>query len=151
MITSFRNDIARLEKEMEISTYSSLYNLSVPGPGLNLPFVEDPQIRLQYWGANRRTNFIGIENELTGRTLTHANSKPIVFQSQDDKYKVMESRTTNPSWMYRGHDQQYTRFEELWINPQNDIERNFSHNVQTRLTEKYLQSPNEFHTNLLPI
>jgi hypothetical protein len=33
-------------------------------------------------------------------------------------------------------DQRYERFDELWVNPQNNIERGFNHNIQTRLMEK---------------
>ena len=53
-----------------------------------------------------------------------------------DENPVLESRSELPAWTFRGMDQRYERFDELWVNPQNNIERDFNHNIQTRLMEK---------------
>ena len=47
---------------------------------------------------------------------------------------VEESRATHPAWSYRGLEQ--PRWEQPWLNPQNNIERPFHCNVQTRILEK---------------
>lgn len=144
-LTSFKNDPARIKKEMEIYTYEGRYQLATPGPGMDLPFIEDPQIRLQYWGANLRTNTIGIENELTGRNdilnrhLT--DKKQVKVESQPLKFKsenpyVLESRSEIPAWTFRGIDNNYSRWENPLINPQANLEKEFNDNIQTRLVEK---------------
>ena len=49
--------------------------LDTPGPGMDLPFVEDPQLRLQKWGANLQTNTLNLESDLLGlsRKNNHDN------------------------------------------------------------------------------
>jgi hypothetical protein len=59
--TSFRNDPSRISKEMQISSYSARYFLDTPGQGIDLPFIEDPNIRMQRWGANLRNNTVNLE------------------------------------------------------------------------------------------
>jgi hypothetical protein len=143
--TSFRNDPARIKKEMEISTFQGRYQLSAPGPGIDMPFQEDPQIRLQSFGANLMTNTIAIENELMGRnkilTRDIQEYKKNITTSNLIKYKsespfILESRSSLPAWSFRGLDQKYQRFEKPWINPQANIEKEFNDNIQTRLLEK---------------
>ena len=72
-LTNIRNDPNRLAKEMQIFTEEGRYQLAVPGPGSNVPFQEDPFIRLQKWGANMHTQGINIDSDLKGltRSLTH--------------------------------------------------------------------------------
>ena len=45
--TRFHDDPARIKYGLEISTYSGRYSLDTPGPGVNLPYLEDTQIRMQ--------------------------------------------------------------------------------------------------------
>jgi hypothetical protein len=52
---------------------------------------------------------------------------------------VDESRATHPAWMYR--DAEQTRWEYPWINPQDNFERVFPWNVQTRILEKDFYTP----------
>jgi hypothetical protein len=153
--TSFRNDIARIKKELEMSTFQGRYQLSVPGPGIDMPFQEDPQIRLQSYGANLRTNTIAIEDDLMGRNRQLTNvleeykkytpiSNSIKYQSKNPF--VQESRASLPAWTFRGMDQKYQRFEEPWINPQANIEMQFDYNIQTRLLEKNMtEAKNTFN------
>ena len=149
MSTRIRNDVLRLKKENEISTFEGRYNLNVPGPGLDVKFNTDPQVRLQKSGGNLMTDRVGLENNLMCRVKhisrdylerddyrkNKIESKKINYGVTDENH-VLESRSDLPAWTFRGMDQRYERFDELWINPQNNIERDFNHNIQTRLMEK---------------
>ena len=155
-ITSFRNDPARLRKEYEISTATGRYMLNMPGQGTSLPFMEDPNVRLQQWGANLHTNSTQIESELFGMTRhlnrdipelnSHKNpmSTTLSYQStyRTEQPFVEESRATHPAWMYRDIDLQ--RWEMPWINPQSvGIEQPFSWNLHTRILEKDYFTPTQ--------
>lgn len=161
--TRFSNDKARLKKEMEISTFEGRYQLDCPGPAGSLSFLEDPGIRIQKFGANNRTNTIGIENDLMGITKPlsrdnvndtykskAAKSEPMSFKSQNPF--VLESRASNPAWTLRGVDQHYERWESPWLNPLDNIEKDFKDNIQTRLMEKSISETENQDWNMwLPI
>jgi hypothetical protein len=143
--TRFHDDPYRIRAQAQDSSFSGRYNLDVPGPGINLPFFEDPQLRIQKWGANLQTNTIGLENDLFGLTKklncdTMANNyKNIAVPTSKLSYPVEhpmveESRATNPAWMYR--DLEHPRWETPWINPQANVEKKFHDNIQTRILEK---------------
>ena len=150
MSTRIRNDVLRLKKENEISTFEGRYNLNVPGPGLDVKFNTDPQLRLQKFGGNLMTDRVGLEDNLMCRVKhisrdylenddyrnRKVESKKISCGVSSDDNHILESRSELPAWTFRGMDQRYDRFDELWINPQNNIERDFNHNIQTRLMEK---------------
>lgn len=158
MLTSFRSDPARIKKEMEISSYSGKYALDTPGPGLDMPMIEDTQIRMQFWGANRHTNMVNLESDLKGMTRRlnrdmmdendyrkhRVASAPIQSFRTEDPY-VLESRASHPAWMYR--DQEHARWEQPWLNPLANLEKPFYSNLCTRILEKdaasasYSQSP----------
>lgn len=149
MTTRISDDMSRIQKSNEISTFCGRYHLNTPGPGIHTKYNNDPQVRLQKFGANMRTNVIGLEDELMCRvkhlsrdyldiddyTKNGVSSKEKYYGDSDDS-PVLDSRTELPAWTFRGLDQQYDRFEHVWINPQNSVERNFNHNIQTRLMEK---------------
>lgn len=161
MSTRISNDEIRIRKGIEISTFEGRYHLNAPGPGVNVKFNSDPQLRLQKFGANLMTNKVDIEDNLMCRIRPVSRdylaideyknnkilSKKIEYGVESDKNYVLESRTELPAWTFRGIDQQYDRFGNLWINPQDNIERNFNHNIQTRLMEKV--SINEKSSDLL--
>jgi hypothetical protein len=143
--TRFHDDPYRIAKQAEQSTFSGRYFLNTPGPGTQLPFMNDPQIRMQGWGANLMTDTTNLESELRGlgRPLTH--NPNITYQDTRlhqgvqiaypvSDVHVEESRATHPAWMYK--DQDLTRWETPFLNPQANLERNFSYNVQTRILEK---------------
>jgi hypothetical protein len=149
MSTRISSDILRIEKDNEISTFVGRYHLNAPGPGIDTKYNNDPQVRLQKFGANMRTNMVGIEEELMCRVkhlsrdyLDIDDYKKDCVVSEKKRYgdsvdsPVLDSRSELPAWTYRGLDQHYDRFEHVWINPQNNVERNFNHNIQTRLMEK---------------
>lgn len=161
--TSIKSEPGRIRKGLEISTYAGRYHLNVAGPGDQNDFFEDPQIRLQRFGANARTNTIGVENDLMcrNRPLGRDNvndtydkivvtSKPLSYGSKNPF--ILESRASNPAWSYRGMDQQYQRFEEPWLNPQANLEKKFQDNIQTRLQAKSISETENNDWNIwLPI
>lgn len=144
-LTSFKSDEARIKKESEMSTFEGRYRLCVPGQGINMPFQEDPQIRLQKFGANIMTNTLGIESDLMGRNkyLTRDIQEYTKFKpnckhipTPTSPTFVSESRAELPAWTFRGVDNYNKRFESPWINPQANIEKSFIDNVQSRLLDK---------------
>ena len=70
--TRFKYDDSRTKKELQQSTDQGRWILNVPGNGDKPCYMEDPQIRIQKWGANLRTNTIDLESDLRGvnRILT---------------------------------------------------------------------------------
>jgi len=147
--TRFHDDPARIQKQLQESTYLARYQLDTPGQGVDLPFIEDPNIRLQGFGANVfRKNTTQLESELFGITrrynrdlfeandykkygVTEISEKPY-FRSQQPF--VEESRATHPAWLYRSAD--VNRWEEPWLNPLVGLEKPFHENIQTRILEK---------------
>jgi hypothetical protein len=149
--TRFHDDPARIRKGLEQSTYAEGYYLNTPGMGIHMPLQTDPQLRLQAWGANLCSNAIELESDFRG--LTRKLNHDLVEENEYKKHKahtdsylydsanpiVDESRATHPAWMYR--DAEQTRWEYPWINPQDNFERVFPWNVQTRILEKDFYTP----------
>ena len=144
--TRFHDDPARIKYGLEISTYSGRYALDTPGPGINLPYLEDCQVRMQKWGANLMTNPVNIESDLRGLTRpfnrdnielnNYKNRAVECSKLSHEKVKpfVDESRASHPAWMYR--DLEQTRWEVPFINPLVNVEKKFHDNIQTRILEK---------------
>jgi hypothetical protein len=141
--TRFHDDPARIKKHLQESTGLGRYQLDAPGPGLNLPFFEDPQIRLQGWGANLRTNTIELETDLKGisRKLTHdiVDYKSKAPYSSAREYSTLpsfvdESRATHPAWTFR--DLEQTRWNYSFHDVQGKTEIPFINNESTRILEK---------------
>jgi hypothetical protein len=144
--TRFYDDPNRIRKQLEQTTFTGRYMLNVPGPGIDLPFVEDPQIRMQKWGANLRDNTVNLESDLFGMTrkmnrdLVEINDyqKNAVKSSETNwgvtKPFVEESRSSHPAWMYKSLEQD--RWEYPILNPLHGIEKRFNENIQTRILEK---------------
>jgi hypothetical protein len=149
--TRFHDDPARIKKQLQQSTYTGRYELNTPGPGINLPFFEDPQLRLQRWGANLQTNTVGLESDLFGLTrklerdpessnyIKHEQTGQTPNYPTADPF-VEESRASHPAWSYRSLE--HPRWEEPWLNPQANLEKRFHDNIQTRILEKdYFKEP----------
>lgn len=145
--TRFHDDPARIQKSLEESTFSGRYRLNAPGPGDSNPFWEDPNIRLQKWGANLHVNTVELESDFRGLTrqlnrdllvendyLKKAVYAPMVTNYGISNPFVEESRTTHPAWSYRENVTE--RWEEPWINPQYGLEKPFHDNIPTRILEK---------------
>jgi hypothetical protein len=117
----------------------------VPGNGEKPCYIEDPQIIVQKWGANLRTNFIQLESELRGidRPLTRdcvkykahqtSNSETIEYPSSHTLC-TEQSRATNPAWWYR--DLEQTDWGYPPLNPQENTCLPFNNNLNTRILEK---------------
>lgn len=145
--TRFHDDPHRIKYELQISTYSGRYALDTPGPGVNLPYIEDPHLRIQKWGANLMTNDINLESDLfgIGRKLQRDNVDTNNYKLYEvNAYKksypiqkdaiIDESRATHPAWAYR--DLEQSRWEIPFLNPQANIEKRFHCDIQTRILEK---------------
>ena len=123
--TRFKDDPARVNKYLEETTSVGKYHLNTPGNGLNMPFVEDPHIRLQKWGANLYSNGTDIENELRCSTRKLSSdyqvyNKKLVPGLQkyynNSTFYIDESRASCPAWLFR--DKTQYRPQILDKNPQ---------------------------------
>ena len=149
--TRFNYDECRTKKKLQQQTGSSRYILNVPGNGSKPCFMNDPQIRLQKWGANLKSvvngGAIDIDSDLKGRNtkLTKYCSKEQYkannqLNIQDLQYPVCaqaitdQTRATHPSWMYRALPQ--NREYPLFLNPQENVCLQFHNNLNTRLLER---------------
>jgi hypothetical protein len=144
--TRFHDDPSRIYKQSQISSYSGRYFLDTPGQGIDLPFMEDPNIRMQGWGANLRNNTTNLESDLRGLTrkinrdyVEENDYKQHAVYSSPNSYRndepfVEESRATHPAWMYK--DLEQPRWESPFLNPLNGLEKGFRENIQTRILEK---------------
>jgi hypothetical protein len=149
--TRFHDDPVRIQKQLAESTFLGRYQLDTPGQGVDLPFSEDPQLRLQKWGANMRTNGVNLESDLRGMTrklnrdyITQNNYLDHDVRTERVNYRdsdpfIEESRATNPAWTYR--DLEQTRWETPFLNPQANLEKKFHDNIQTRILEKDFFTP----------
>ena len=152
--TRFHDDPHRIKKQIDESSFAGRYMLNTPGPGEELPFFEDAQVRLQHWGANLQNNTVALESDLRGltrplnRDLTDENNYQKQSIYSDPNYYhssqpfIQESRASHPAWMYK--DLEQTRWEKPLLNPLNGLEKGFHENLQTRILEK------DNHTTKIP-
>ena len=147
--TRFHDDPARIQKQLDETTFIGRYQINTPGPGIQLPFLEDPNIRLQKWGANLRDNTVQFESELFGLTRplnrdsvelnvyqqnkTPMSINPSSYYSSENPF-VEESRASHPAWMYR--DLEQSKWETPFLNHLVNLEKPFHNNIQTRILEK---------------
>ena len=145
--TRFKYDNCRTKKSLQQATDPGRWMLNVPGNGANPCYIEDPQIIIQKWGANLRTNTINLESELRGidRPLTRdcislnnyksfqVTNKEIIYPVCNTLY-TEQSRATNPAWWYR--DLEQTNREYPPLNPQENTCLPFNNNLSTRVLEK---------------
>lgn len=149
--TRIKYDNFQVDKKLQEMTGIGRYILNTPGPGDNLCFFEDPQIRLQKWGANLRHVEDGapidIDSDLMGITrplskdcknfkypLKGINKSETINYPKCKKTITQQTRTTHPSWMYRDLEQS-NRFP-LFKNPQAHVFVPFHNNINTRLLER---------------
>jgi hypothetical protein len=143
--TRISHDVARITHNTQASRNVADYFLHAPGQGTDLPFFVDPQIRNQRWGANLHTDSTNLESDLRGltRPLTkndqfeytkYANTASQPMSFGESKVITEESRATHPAWIYM--DQDHTRWETPFFNPQANLEKGFNDNIQTRMLEK---------------
>jgi hypothetical protein len=146
--TRFHDDPVRIKKSLDISTFAGRYQLNRPGPGIDMPFYEDPNQRLQMWGANLHNNTVNLESDLKGMTRpltrhddvnlnnykTHAVQSTILRSYPIAEPYVEESRASHPAWMYR--DLEQSKWETPLLNPQLNLENPMMTNIQTRLLRR---------------
>jgi hypothetical protein len=147
--TRFNYDECRTKKRLQQSTDVGNYHLNVPGNGTTPFFIEDPNIRIQKWGGNLRTNMVDIDSSLKGidKQLKcdsmRNNPKPV--QSSAISYPstrllyTEQSRTIQPAWNLRGLET--PKSEYLHYNPQIKANIPFMHNISSRDIEKDLYVP----------
>ena len=164
--TRFKYDNCRTKKALQQASDPGRYIINVPGNGTHPCYVEDPQILLQKWGANLRTNTINLESDLLGinRQLGrdclgkdnyksyNVPNKPIEYPTCKTNF-TGESRTTNPAWWYREKEQTDWYYPPL--NPQVNTCLPFLNNLNTRILEKDYYTPKreciiEQDSNTLP-
>lgn len=148
--TRFKDDDARIYHNTQASRNVGNYFLYAPGQGTDLPFFADSQLRMQKWGANLHTDTTNLESELRGinRPLTKYDTaeylanpisahQPMTFRETTEH--VLESRASHPAWMYK--DQDHTRWETPFFNPQANLEKGFNDNINTRMLETDFYRP----------
>ena len=144
--TRFRDDDARVQEQLHNLTHTGRYQINTPGPGSDIPFMEDPHMRLEKYGANLRTNKVGIESDLKGLTrklnrdlLDENDYKKMETESHIRSHStrapyVEESRASHPAWTYK--DLEQSRWEIPFVNPQTNIEQPFNFNLNSRVLAK---------------
>ena len=150
--TRFKYDDCRTKKSLQQATDPGRWILNVPGNGDNPCYMEDPQIIIQKWGANLRTNTINLESELRGVNrhlsrdcLGKDNYQNFNVSNQAIQYPTCstlttdQSRATNPAWWYR--DLEQNNFEYPPLNPQTNVCLPFQNNLSTRILEKDAFTP----------
>ena len=141
--TRFHDDQARVEKQLQELTGPGRYMIATPGNGPAPPFMEDPFIRLQKWGANLRSNTINLESELLGikqsvgkdcvnKSIASVKSSALKYPSMNPI--TQQSRATHPAWMVR--DLEQDNFQYLFLDPQENTCIPFHNNLNTRLIER---------------
>jgi hypothetical protein len=150
--TRFKYDDCRTKKSLQQQTDPGRWILDVPGNGSHPCYIEDPQIIIQKWGANLRTNTINLESDLLGvnRTLSkdclgkdnylnyNVSNSPISYPVCK-KVFTDQSRATNPAWWYRDLEQVDWYYPPL--NPQENTCLPFQNNLSTRILEKDYFTP----------
>ena len=150
--TRFKYDDARTKKELQQSTDPGRWIMNVPGNGSDPCYIEDPQIIVQKWGANLRTNTINLESDLKG--VNRQINRDCLGKDEYQKYNVPnesidyptcnnlftdQSRATHPAWWYR--DLEQPNWEYPPLNPQVNTCLPFQNNLSTRILEKDYFTP----------
>jgi len=138
------NDKEQIVYQNIQSTFAGRYALDVPGIGSKPPFVEDPQIILQKWGANLMTHPVHLESYLLGyedilnRDCVKQPDLPNTHLPQypvNDTVYTDQPRTLQPAWELR--DNYVGLKNDLIYNPQANIEVPFKTNISTRIYERH--------------
>jgi hypothetical protein len=139
--TRFYDDPDRIMKKLQESTDQGMYYLNCPGNGEKPPFVSDPMIVLQKWGANLHENRVSVESELLGineRLTRDCERKPYTSTAISyPTYKkeiTSQPRSTMPVWTARDLEQNHRYI--LPLNPQEHFMPTFPNNISTRVLEK---------------
>lgn len=146
--TRFHDDPARIKKSLEEVSRQEQYIFNTPGVGgEHLPFINDPHVRLQKWGANVQTNTTNLESDLRGlnRSINrddklrnnykvHASVSKKVHYPELKSEITSQSLASHPAWLYR--DLSHYRPQHLFLNPQENVCFQFDNNLDTNILEK---------------
>jgi hypothetical protein len=146
--TRFNYDPCRTIKNLQQSTDQGRYMLNVPGNGDKPCYIEDPQIIIQKWGGNLRTNCINLESELMGINRRQMGKDCLgkdeytkhIVPSSEIQYPTCknlyteQSRAIMPPWTAR--DLEQVDWYVLPLNPQENTCMPFINNLNTRILEK---------------
>jgi len=153
--TRFFYDPCRTKKHLQQATGPGRYMLNVPGNGADPCYIEDPQIIIQKWGANLRTNTINLESDLMG--VNRKVSRDCLGKDNYQSYNVPnsaieyptcnnlfteQSRAIMPAWTAR--DLEQVDWYTLPLNPQENTCFPFQNNLNTRILEKDYHIPMQF-------
>lgn len=147
-LTRFKYDKSRIIKELQQSTDPGRWIINVPGNGTKPDYIEDPNIRIQKWGANLMTNHTDIESTLRGITINNnkdyldqtkykknvKTGDKIYYPRNEDLY-VEQLRMSEPAWELR------TKENNNWLEPLYKKEPvqmipNEKHQINTRNLER---------------
>jgi len=139
--TRLHDDPNRVMKYLQESTDQGLYYLNQPGNGERPPFIVDPQIILQKWGANLHEDRIKVDSELKGinyklsktQPTYHLTTTPLSYPDYN-KEITSQPRATHPVWNAR--DLQQYKEAPLPLPAQENIELPFQAYLSTRILEK---------------
>lgn len=139
--TRFYDDPDRIMKKLQESTDQGLYYLNCPGNGEKPPFVEDPNIILQKWGANLHEDRVQVESELfrIREPLTRDCERKVytstaISYPSYKKEVTSQPRTVMPAWTARDLEQNHRYI--LPLDPQEHVMPTFPNNISTRVMEK---------------
>ena len=68
MFTRTKDMRSRINYDLEVLSQSNNYTFGAPGTGPNPEYITNPEIRLEKWGGNLRTNALNLEHDLFGQT-----------------------------------------------------------------------------------
>ena len=149
--TRFKDDPDRVNKYLEESTSVGKYHLNTPGNGLNNPYIDDPHIILQKWGANLQSNSLLVENELRnmGRSSTrdlntYKSVNTHMYQFPTKTFNIDESRASLPAWTFRDKSQMRKDFPQRNDQINKSMNVPFQNNLQTRILEKDYYTSNYY-------
>jgi len=145
--TRFNYDPCRTMKSLQQSTDPGRWIMNVPGNGSHPCYIEDPQIIIQKWGANLRTNTINLESDLLGvnRQLSrdclgkdnykayNVPNEPLSYPTCRNLF-TEQSRVIMPAWTARDLEQVDWYYPQ--INPQENTRFPFQNNISTRILER---------------
>lgn len=146
--TRFKDDPARIAKQLQQQTDVGRWYINVPGPGDNLPFMADPHILAQKWGGNIDQNTVDIQSTLLGlnKKINRDNVNQVQFKRQNlysipmkypihsDFLTTEQSRAIMPAWTAKDLQQNHAYI--LPENPQEHVEIPFHSFMSTRNMEK---------------
>jgi hypothetical protein len=139
--TRLYDDPTSVMKKLQQSTDQGLYYLNQPGNGERPPYINDPQIILQKWGANIHEDRIKVDSELKGIHYKLSRNQPTyhltttsISYPEYNKEITSQPRATHPVWNAR--DLQQYRESPLPLKAQENVEIPFQANISTRILER---------------